>query len=60
MNNENRFKEYRKKKYIKYLMVALLFCVIVLEILALLKKVHYIWGLLVFVLVYLLKKINNK
>lgn len=56
MNNEVRFKEYRKKKIIKFLIIVLSLVIVVLEGLALFKVIHYIWGLLIFAVVYLLKK----
>lgn len=57
MNNELRLKEYQKKKFVKFLILFLSLVVVVLEVLAFFKVIHYIWGLLVFALVYLLKKI---
>ena len=55
MNNEERFQAYRKKKILKIIIFILSLAVIILEILALFNLVHFIWGLLVFVLVYFLK-----
>lgn len=65
MNNEVRYKEYKKKKILRFLILIFSLMVIVLEILAIFKVIHFVWGLLVFGVVYLLKyffqkKIRNK
>lgn len=60
ISNEDRYSLYRKKKILKYLLLFLSLCVVVLEVLALFKIVHYIWGLVVFLVVYLIKKVFVK
>ena len=52
MNNEERLKEYRKDKLIKNLIIILSILIVILEVLALFKVIHYIWGLLVFGIIY--------
>ena len=54
MNNEERLKEYRKDKLIKNLIIILSILIVILEVLALFKVIHYIWGLLVFGIIYFL------
>lgn len=58
MNNVLKYKEYKKKKIFNYLMIILGIVIIVLEILALFKVIHYIWGLLVFIILVIVKKFN--
>ena len=56
MNNEERFLAYRKNKILKIMIFIFSLAVIILEILALLNIIHFIWGLLVFIIVYFLKE----
>ena len=60
ISNEDRYSLYRKKKILKYLLLFLSLCVVVLEVLALFKIIHYTWGLVVFLVVYLIKKVFVK
>jgi len=60
MNNEERFSLYRRNKILKFLILFLSIVVVVLEIIALFGIIHYIWGLIVFGIVYLLKNIILK
>ena len=60
MNNEVRYKEYKKKKILRFLILVFSLIVIILEILAIFKVIHFIWGLLAFGLVYLLKYFFQK
>ena len=59
MNNSNddKIKEYQRKKVLKYLIILLSIIVVVLEVLALFKVISMIWGLLLFIVIYILKKI---
>ena len=59
MNNEKRLQEYRKKKLIKILILILSVVIVILEFLAICKIIHYIWGLIVFIIAYLIKKANK-
>ena len=58
--NDIKYKEYKKKVIEKDLYIILCIVVIILEILALFNIISFIWGLIVFVLIYLLKKIILK
>jgi len=60
MNNEVRYKEYKKKKILKFLILIFSLIVIVLEILAIFKVIHFVWGLMSFGIVYLLKYFFQK
>ena len=60
MNNEVRYKEYKKKKILKFLILIFSLMVIVLEVLAIFKVIHFVWGLLAFGIVYLLKYFFSK
>lgn len=57
MNNDDKIKKYQRKKILKWVIIILSIIVIVLEVLALFKVISMIWGLLLFVVVYILKKI---
>ena len=54
--NDEKFREYKKKKAIKYLYILLSISVIVLEILALFNVISMIWGILIFAIIWLFKK----
>ena len=56
MNNDEKIKKYRKEKIKKWVIVILSLGVIVLEVLALLKIINMLWGCLVFIIIYILKK----
>ena len=55
MNNDKKIKEYKKKQFDKWLILALNLCVIVLEILALMNIISMWWGIGVFSLMYLFR-----
>ena len=54
--NDDKFNEYQKNRIFKYVIIILSILVIVLEILALLQKVNMIWGVIIFIIIYFLKK----
>ena len=54
-NNDLKIKEYKKKKIYKYLIITLSLLTIILESLALFKVISYVWGLIPFVLCYIIK-----
>ena len=58
--NDKKYREYKKNKLLKYVYVLLSLAVIVLETLALFKVISMIWGLIIFIIIYLLKKIVLK
>ena len=55
MTNEEKYKEYKKKKLIKYLVILLCFATITLEAFALFQVISFAWGLGTFALLYLVK-----
>ena len=59
-DNDKRIFEYKKKKFEKYFLIILSISVIILEILALFNVINMMWGLGLFVIVYILKKIFLK
>ena len=56
-DNDKKIAEYRKKQIIKWVIIILSIAVIVLEVLALFKVISLLWGLALFIIIYLLKKI---
>lgn len=56
MNNDEKIKKYRYNKVKKWIIIILSLGVIVLEVLALLKIISMLWGCLVFIIIYILKK----
>ena len=54
--NEQKVKEYQKNKWKKVIFILLYIAVIVLEMLALFRIIDMMWGILVFIPVYLFKK----
>lgn len=58
--NDQKIKNYQKKKYTKWLLIIASIMVIILEILALLNVISMIWGLVVFIIIYLFEKIVLK
>ena len=66
--NDEKFKEYRKRKILKYLIILFCLFTIFLEGLALFKVISYIWGLIPFIITYIIKyfyvkndfKVNKK
>ena len=60
MNNDEKIKNYRKKKIEKWLLIVMLLGVITLETLALLNIISMLWGCVLFIIIYLFKKIILK
>lgn len=58
--NDQKIKDYKKKKLEKWVLIGALISVIVLEILALCNVISMIWGLVIFIIVYLFEKIILK
>ncbi len=54
--NDQKVLEYRKKKFLRYLYIFLAIVVVALEILALFNILSMVWGLIVFVILFLFKK----
>ena len=59
-DNDKKIAEYQRKKFLKWGIIALYLCVIVLEILALLNIIDMLWGCIVFLLIFIIKKIFLK
>lgn len=55
--NDEKVKAYQRQKILKWIIIILSIAVIVLEVLALLKIISMLWGLLVFIIIYILKKV---
>ena len=55
--NDKKYDEYQKNKIKKYFYIILSALIIILEILALFNVISMVWGLILFILLYLLKKI---
>ena len=53
--NDQKIKEYKKRKILKYLIIFLSLLTITLESLALFKMISYVWGLIPFVICYIVK-----
>ena len=58
--NDKRIRDYKKKKIEKWILIAALFSVIILEILALFNVISVVWGCIIFIIVYLFEKIILK
>ena len=56
--NDKKYKEYKKKKVFRYLFIILSFLTIILESLALFKMISYLWGLIPFVICYIIKYLS--
>ena len=56
-NNDDKIKDYQKKKVLKWIIVILSLLVIILEVLALFNKISMLWGCLLFIIIYILKKV---
>ena len=54
--NDDKIKSYQRKKVLKWIIIVLSLLVIVLEVLALLDIINMLWGCLVFIIIYILKK----
>jgi len=53
--NDLKYKKYKGEKMLKYSVIVLSFLTILLESLALFGMISYLWGLIPFVLTYLVK-----
>ena len=60
MSNDEKIAKYRKQKLEKWFLIIMSIGVIVLETLALLDIISMIWGCVLFIFAYLLKKIVLK
>ena len=58
--NDDKIKDYKKKKLEKWILVISCILVIILEILALFNIISMIWGLIIFIIIYLFEKIILK
>ena len=58
--NDQKYKDYKKNKLFRYLYVFLAILVIIGEILVLFNVINVIWGIVFFIILYLLKKILIK
>ena len=56
--NDLKYKEYQKKKIVKYIILLLSIVIIVLEVLALFQVISMLWGILLFIILYIIKKIS--
>ena len=53
--NDQKIKEYKKRKILKYLIIFFSLLTITLESLAIFKMISYLWGLIPFVICYIVK-----
>jgi len=60
MDNDEKLKKYQKKKVLNVVILLLSLITIMLEILALFKVINMIWGIIIFIIIYLLKKNVSK
>ena len=60
MTNEEKFKKYKKKEFLRYLIITLNFSVIVLESFALFKVISLYWGFIPLFLSILVKFLYEK
>ena len=51
MNGDEKYQRYRKRKILRYLIILGTILTIVLEVLALMKKLSFVYGIIPFVLV---------
>ena len=58
--NDIKYKEYKKKRLFKVVIVLISVIIIILEIMALFQVISMVWGLILFIVLYLLKKIVLK
>ena len=54
--NDKKYNDFKKKKIFRYIYIVLSLLVIVLELLALFNVINMIWGLILFILLFFLKK----
>ena len=60
MNNDQKIRNYKKKQFEKWIIISLYLLVIVLEFLALFNIIDMLWGVALFAIIYLFKKIYLK
>ena len=56
MSNDEKYNKYKLEKGKKILIITLSLVVIVLEFLALFRIINMVWGLILFIMIYFLKK----
>ena len=56
MNNDGKIKNYQKQKLKTGIIIVLSLAVIVLEVLALFNTISMLWGCILFLFIYILKK----
>ena len=54
--NDKKIRDYNKKKIEKWILIIALLLVIVLELLAIFNVISMLWGLVIFIIVYLFEK----
>ena len=55
MSNDEKIKKYKQEKILKYLTIILSFLTILLESFALFRAISFLWGLIPFTALYLIK-----
>ena len=60
MSNDEKIKQYKKQQRDKWILIIMCLGVIILETLALLNIINMLWGVGLFVFIYLFKKIILK
>ncbi len=60
MTNDEKYNVYKKKKILRYLIIFFSLVTIFLESLALFRVISYLYGLIPFVLLYIVKYFNAK
>lgn len=58
--NEKKYNDYQKKKFLRYIYLLLSIVVVALEILVLFNAINIVWGIIFFIILYILKKILIK
>lgn len=58
--NDIKYGEYKKKKIINLIIILISIIIIILEVMALFQVISMVWGLILFIFLYLLKKIVLK
>ena len=58
--NEKKYNDYQKKKFLRYIYLVLSIVVVALEILVLFNVINIVWGIIFFIILYILKKILIK
>ena len=58
--NKEKYNDYRKKNFLRYLYLFLALLVVVVEVLALFNIINIVWGIVAFIVLYILKKILIK